>query len=222
MSTPAGAFLDVLPAEERELLVASGRRRRYQRGQTLFVEGHRSDQVVVILAGRVKIFTSTEDGHETVLAVRGAGELLGELSAIDGHSHSATATAVEEVDAVVLPVAVFRAHLESHGRTALLLLTIVSGRLRDADRKRTEFGALDAVGRVSSRLIELAATHGEPYADGVRITLPFSQEELAAWTGSSREAVAKALRALRERGLIRTNRREITVLDADGLRHRAT
>ena len=49
------------------------------------------------------------------------------------------------------------------------------------------------------------------------ITLPISQEELAGWTGSSREAVAKALATLRDLDLIRTERRRITVLDAAGL-----
>lgn len=53
------------------------------------------------------------------------------------------------------------------------------------------------------------------------ITLPISQEELAGWTGSSREAVAKALRTLRALGAIRTERRRITVLDEAELRHQA-
>ena len=50
------------------------------------------------------------------------------------------------------------------------------------------------------------------------IDLPITQEELAGWTGASREAVAKALRSLRELGLITTERRRITVLDLEELR----
>ena len=67
------------------------------------------------------------------------------------------------------------------------------GRLRDADRKRIEFGAYDTTGRVAARLVELAERFGEPTEDGLRIGLPFSQDELAGWTGASREAVSKAL-----------------------------
>jgi CRP/FNR family cyclic AMP-dependent transcriptional regulator len=72
--------------------------------------------------------------------------------------------------------------------------------------------------RVAGRLVELAETAGDADPPGIRITLPLSQDELAAWTGSSREAVARSLHLLRELGWIETRRREIKVLNADGLR----
>jgi CRP/FNR family transcriptional regulator, cyclic AMP receptor protein len=54
-----------------------------------------------------------------------------------------------------------------------------------------------------------------------RITLPLSQQELAAWTGSSREAAAKALRTRRDHGWIETRRREIVITNLAALRRRA-
>jgi CRP/FNR family transcriptional regulator, cyclic AMP receptor protein len=53
------------------------------------------------------------------------------------------------------------------------------------------------------------------------IDLPITQEELAGWTGASREAVAKALHSLRESGLITTERRRFTVVDLEGLERRS-
>ena len=84
-----------------------------------------------------------------------------------------------------------------------------------------EFGTHDTLGRVARRLVELTGRYGEADGDGLRITLPLSQEELAGWTGSSREAVVKALRTMRSRGWIATARREIRVLDLDALERRA-
>jgi CRP-like cAMP-binding protein len=85
-----------------------------------------------------------------------------------------------------------------------------------------EFVALDATGRVARRLVGLAEEFGTPGADGsVHIDVPITQDDLAGWTGSSREAIAKALSALRSRGLVTTSRRSITVLDLEGLRARA-
>ena len=104
----------------------------------------------------------------------------------------------------------------------MALLRLVTSRLRDADRKRVEFGAFDIAARVAGRLVELADRFGEPVPDGVRIPVPLSQDELAGWVGASREAVAKALRVLRDRGLLTTGRRTMTVLDLDGLRRRAS
>ncbi len=122
----------------------------------------------------------------------------------------------------MIPAEDFTRYLEKHPRIALLLLRTVSRRLRDADRKRAEFAAFDTVGRVASRLLELADRFGEPSGpDGILITLPLTQEELAGWTGSSREAVSKALSTLRSLGFIETRRRAITIRDANSLRKRA-
>ena len=85
------------------------------------------------------------------------------------------------------------------------------GRLRDADRKRIEFGAHDTTGRVAARLVEMAERFGQPTAGRDPIGLPFSQDELAGWTGASREAVSKALRTLREEGWIQTGRLHVIV-----------
>jgi hypothetical protein len=72
------------------------------------------------------------------------------------------------------------------------------------------------------RLVELAERFGERTGDAFRITLPLSQQELAGWTGASREAVSKALYQLRSPGYIETARRGITVLDIAALRKRPT
>jgi CRP/FNR family transcriptional regulator, cyclic AMP receptor protein len=176
---------------------------------------------VVLLNGRAKISSYTEDGSEVILAVRTPEDLLGELSAIDGLPHSATVGALEPIDAVVIDGERFREYLETTPRVALALLEMEVSRLRDADRKRIEFGAYDSVGRVASRLVELAERFGEASPEGVRIALPLSQRELAGWVGASREAVTKALHVLRQRGLIETHRRSVTVLDPAGLRRRA-
>ena len=111
--------------------------------------------------------------------------------------------------------------LRTHGQAATVLLRLITSRLRDADRKRVEFGAFDIAARVAGRLVELADRFGEPDGRGVRISVALSQDELAGWVGASREAVAKALRVLRERGFVTTGRRTMTVLDLDGLRLRA-
>ncbi len=218
----ADGFVSVLEARDLEALTAWGRVRRLRRGAILFHEGEDAENVLIVRSGRVKVSSYTADGKEVVLAIRGPGELLGELSAIDGEPRSASAGALEQVEVLSVPAEDFRAFLGTRPRIAVALMQMLSRRLRDADRKRVEFGAFDTIGRVSRRLVELAERFGESSSKGVRITVPLSQQELAGWTGSSREAVSKALRSLRARGYIETARRGITVLDIDALQRRAT
>jgi CRP/FNR family cyclic AMP-dependent transcriptional regulator len=219
--TDKTAFLWALTPGELEVLTSLGRRQRYPKGAPLFVEGEQSDRVLCILDGRVKISLVTADGKEVVLAVRGPGDLLGDQAFLDGEPRSASAFALDPVNSVVVQARDFTAFLEEQPRVALLLLKMISRRLRDADRKRAEFAAFDTVGRVASRLLELAERFGETHENGIRISLPLTQEELAGWTGSSREAVSKALGSLRSLGCIETRRRGITILDVAGLRKRA-
>ena len=220
-TTPPTTFLEALSESERERLRALGRVRCYSRGTALFHERQASDHVVVLLAGRVKIVRMSDEGREVLLAVRGPGDLLGELSAIDGDPRSASAVALEEVEGIVVATGRFHEFLEQHGRVALVLMRTVSRRLRDSDLKRLEFGSQDSMGRVAARLAELAERFGEPAADGVRIALPLTQEELAGWTGCSREAVSKALQAMRALGWVETGRREVLVRDLEALGRRA-
>jgi CRP-like cAMP-binding protein len=160
----------------------------------------------------------TDEGREIVLAVRGPGELLGELSTIDGEPRSATGSALGPVEALTVGAEAFVGFLEEYPRVALVLLRTLTRRLREATRRRIEYGAMDTTGRVATRLLELAEQYGEASGDSVRILLPLSQEELAGWVGASREAVSKALGALRARGWIATHRRGITILDPTALR----
>jgi CRP-like cAMP-binding protein len=218
----AGWFA-LLPARERAAFHDRGVDRRYQPGATLFHEGDLSEFVVVVLKGRVKVSVATPNGKEVVLAVRTPGEVLGEVSALDASPRSATATAIDAVEARVVAGEEFRQFLAGSPPAALALLVSVCRRLRTSDQRRVEFVALDSTGRVAGRLVELADQFGVPSPDGgIRIDVPITQEELAGWTGSSREAVGKALQTLRRRGWILTGRRRIIVADLEALRSRAS
>ncbi len=218
----SGCFMELLTEDELNALTCRAHRRRLPKGASLFNQGDSPDRLVLLLGGRVKISYLTEDGREVVLAVREPGDLLGELSAIDGEARSATATALEPVEAWFVAAEDFRTFLQDHPRVAVLLLQTLSQRLRDADRKRVEFGVYDTVGRLARRLVELADRFGETDERGVTISLPFSQDDLAAWVGASRKAVANALQELRSRGWIETGRKAITIVDKDALRKLAT
>jgi len=115
----------------------------------------------------------------------------------------------------------FRSFLEEHAAVCLALLRVVSLRLRDADAKRIEFARFDTMGRIAVRLIELSERFGREQDDGVRITLPLSQEDLAGLTGSSLRSVSRALEEMRSLRWIETGRRDIRILDRAALERRA-
>jgi CRP/FNR family cyclic AMP-dependent transcriptional regulator len=217
----SGLTQSLLPTETRARLahiLPSGRLVHFAPREKIFGEGEPSDHIAILLAGIVKITASTASGHEALLGLRGAGEIVGEFAVLSGNPRSATVRALDDVRARLVPASAFVNALRQHPDALFGLLHAVVDRLRESDRRRLEFAGSDVRARVARLLAELAGTHGQPAADGsVTIGLALSQTEIAGATGASREAVAKALRTLRTSGAVATSRRRITILDRDAL-----
>jgi CRP/FNR family transcriptional regulator, cyclic AMP receptor protein len=217
----AGTFVSLLEPDEWTRVHSLGHVVGFPAGSVLMHEREASDLVMILLEGHVKTTLIGEGGHEALLSLRDPGDVLGELSAIDGQPRIATVTALVAVSALVMPAEVFRRHLETTPRVAVALLVVVTRRFREATLVRSQFGGSDTIARLSARLTELADRYGDRTEDGIVIGLSLSQEELGAWTGASRAGLANALRTLRELRWIETRRRRIVVLDLAALRDRA-
>ena len=223
-ATPAtGAFLDHLSPADKEVVLSAGRARHYRAGETILVAGDPGSFVVLITEGRAKVVAPSPTGTETVLSLRGPGDLIGELAAIDDEPTPRVATVVA-LDAVICRVVRaedFRSILAGHAAIALELLRMLAARLRTSDRRLVEFGAYDITRRVARLLADMADEVGRP--SGTTTVLPrgLSQDDLAGLVGGSRESVARALAALRSLGFVSTGRRQVVVHDVAGLRDHA-
>lgn len=208
-------FLHALDARAQERLRELAVPRRYEPDATLFREGDRSEHVLIVTRGRVKVATLRPGVGEVVLAERGAGDVLGELSAIDGRPRSADAVAIDEVVALALLKDDFAAFLRDQPGAALALLETLAARLRAADRRHVEFGETDAVTRVARGLRQLATEHGE--AAGPWVMVPLQDVELAAHLQCSASDVTNALELLEQDGVVETHRRGVTIINPEAL-----
>lgn len=197
-----------------------GRLIQVRRGQALFVEGDRAERVFLVQRGWVIVSCVGAGGREVVLGVSGAGDVIGELSSFDQQPRSATAVAVDDVEVVVASAGALARALDDLG-AAHELIAVLAARMRGDTRKLVEFATLSTLGRIAWRLVELADRFGEPVADGIAVSLPLSQDQLASWCGASREAAVRSLRSLRTLGLISTGRHSVIIRDMDGLRRQA-
>jgi CRP-like cAMP-binding protein len=146
----------------------------------------------------------------------GSGELIGELSVLDGLGRSADAVAVGPVRALVIPADGFLSFLDDNHRIARLLLQLVARRLRSADARHFEVVSHDVEGRLARRMLDLAH-------DGRAglVVVDVTHDDLAGWVGASREAVSRALTRMRHLGWVATGRKKIEILDPSALARRA-
>lgn len=214
-------FLRQLGAADADDLLARLRRRAVARFSPVLRAGSAGGDVVLVLDGRVKVTAAGAGGREVVLAMRGPGELIGEMAVLGGMRRTATAVAVDDVNVGIIAGEEFRGFVSEHPQVGLVLIRMLVHRLAEADRDRIDLATHDSIGRVAKRLLELAAEHGVPAKVGRKIDLSLSQDELASWTGATRETVSRALRLMRALGWITTDRRAITVLDPEALRQRS-
>lgn len=211
-------LLDTLRADDRKELLRSGTRRRYSKGDVLVLEGDRSSMVFVIIHGWVMVSSTSDEGRRVVLAFRGSGDIVGELAVISSRPRSATVTALDDVTASLMTAETFQRHVATMPSFAAQIMRTLGDRLRDADTSRRELATLRVLQRLCRLVIRLAEQSGTRATGGIVVEFSLAQHDLAAAIGATREATAKALGVLRERGLIRTTGGHLTVLHDDVLR----
>lgn len=212
-----GTFWTMLEPAHHALVRQAGVVRRFEPGDSLCRQGESLRHVFVLLAGRVEVAADTQAGYEGVLAIRGPGDIVGELAAVDGSPRSATLRALDRVEVVVVSAETFALLCQSHPLLAWTVLRVVVNRLREISQWRVEQGGSTVVKRLVVLLIQLADQYGVAEEDGVAISVPLTQQSLARMIAASRESVVRALRDLRRQRLITTRRRHVTILRLEAL-----
>jgi CRP/FNR family transcriptional regulator, cyclic AMP receptor protein len=209
-----------LTEEERTLLAGRLRRRRYPKGEVVFLRGDPGTFLYIVESGTVKICLTTPEGKEITLALLGAGEFFGELALLDGESRSSDAVAMDTTHVLLLQREDFLKFVEERPRVALQLLEVLSRRLRDDNQLVQDAAFFDIPARLARVILRLAEAVGHPGESGLMITRKLTQTELAGMVGATRESVNKWLVFYERQGLIQRDRGLITVLKPDALKRR--
>jgi CRP-like cAMP-binding protein len=215
-----GLFAE-LDEPDLDTLAASVETRRYRRSEAVFRQGDPGDGLYIVLTGRVKISSPSEGGVEAILATLRPGEFFGALALLDGAPRSASATAVDATETLVLPRATFRRLVNDVPSIRDHVFAGLAQELRRLTHHVEELHFLDIAGRLAARLARLADEQGQAPDGEIRLDAPITQGELAAMVGSTRQSVNKLLGWFVDDGLIRIERDAIVIVDLPGLRRAA-
>jgi CRP/FNR family cyclic AMP-dependent transcriptional regulator len=223
---PPDSLLGMLPDAARERLLSRGALVRYPRtGMVLIRENDKSRSVIIILSGVVKVTGSVPDGPDVLLAIRMGGDAVGEFAAVDQLPRSATVAACGAVLACVIKAADFVACIRHDPDISHAISKAIVAKMRVASQRRVDFSGSDVPTRVARVLLHLVTCYGKPYGAEQHgkaiIDAPLTQLELASLAVASPPAVQRALRQLRNSGIIATGYRSIAVLDIGRLRYAA-
>jgi CRP-like cAMP-binding protein len=211
------ALLSNLSTPELQLLAARTVRKLFSPGEWLFSEGEPCNGLHIVASGHVRIFKTSMNGREQVLAVEGPGGSVAELPVFDGGPYPASVVALEETEIAYISRRDFQAFCIEHPEVALKVLAVVGARLRRLVGIIEELSFTTIRQRLASTLLKLAQAEGKKTARGVEFHLPGSHQELANQLGTVRELISRNLMRLQAEGLLEVDARSVVVKDMQGL-----
>ncbi len=207
-----------VPEQEARSVLSIARRRSFRRGEVVFHEHDPADSLHLISTGRFAIRRTTQLGEEVLLAIRGPGDLFGELALVTSGSRSATAQALETAETLAVYRDDFDELRRTHPQVDRVLIVLLAQELRRMDGLLSDAHYVTADRRVLRRLLEVSEAYGGAVS-GTEV--PLTQEQLAALAGASRATVNAVLSAERRRKTLSLRRGRTTLLDPAALARRA-
>ena len=167
------------------------------KGQSLFRQGEVSNSVYVVKEGRFKLLRVTQAGAETILQLVGPGELIGETALLrPDRVQVATAIAVEAAKVCSINHDIFEKIIKNQPNVAWEIIKNLGDRLYDVWEQVSESNNQSTQEKVLSLMLRMAREHGESCEAGTRITIPFTQQEIASLVGASRVMVSQSIQEL--------------------------
>lgn len=199
-----------LNEEELSGLVGLAVERSFQPDEFIFWEDDEPDYFYVIARGRIKVVKHSSSGKEFIIAFFGPGEMFGEVAVFEGKPYPASAQAISASKVLGIKRQTFLDFLATRPQVALRIINILGGRLRDAQGRLKDLAGERVEQRLARILLMLASRMGN--------TLPFTRQELADMAGMTTETAIRLTSQLRERGIIRSFRGQLIILDEVKLR----
>ena len=195
-------FKDV-PASAIQSLSSSVSVRVFEPGNDLMSVDHGSDAAYLILQGTVKVHVEEADGTEVLLAILGPGELLGEVSLLDGRTPSATVTALDHTECLAMNFSAFREAIRTVPLLAYNFARTLAARLRLSNNQIQALASLNVENRVARQIMAFADRYGQPQPGGaIQIPIRLTQSDLSHIIGASREQTNRVLVSYRNRGFL--------------------
>lgn len=196
------------------------RRRRFRKNEVIFHQGDPGDSLHIVTSGAVKVVLPSAEGEEAIIATLRPGDFFGELSLLDGAPRSATVVALDSAETMALPRTAFLELLDGDRGLRDALLAGLAHELRRLTSQVEELHFLDLAGRLAMRLSRLARD-SDAVSKEVRLDWPYTQSDLAAMIGGTRQSVNKLLSGLVDDGLVAIERDTLIILDVDALARQA-
>jgi CRP/FNR family transcriptional regulator, cyclic AMP receptor protein len=208
----ANAFLGQLPDAVLDTMMQRGQARTYAKGEFVFQRGDPGDRLMLLVTGGIKLAIISAKAKEVVLHFVGAGDVFGEIGALDGRPRTASAVALQESEVFIVQSRDLVPALLACPQALLEMARMLCAwaRIRVS---LFEDQTLDMRTRIARGLLRLADQLGRRRKDGICLELAVTQEELGNHLGLARANVSRQLGELKTLEVIRSDGGRIVIAD---------
>lgn len=186
--------------------------RKIEKGNYLFQEGQKAEELFVVLNGKIQISKMVPDGRELTIRMCSTGELIGEMPLFCASpKYMLDAKIVEDGEVAVIHKCDLEEKLSKDHSLSLQFMKWLNGQLL---RNQTKFRDLILHGKkgaLYSTLIRLCNSYGIVREHGIVIDHPLTNQEIANFCGTSREVANRLLSELRKINIISIDKGIITI-----------
>jgi CRP/FNR family cyclic AMP-dependent transcriptional regulator len=212
-------LFESLAEADLEAIASVATTRSVRAREELFHKGDEGSQIYVVTSGQLKVITTSIEGDDLMFCVLDPGEVIGEVGLLANRPRTATVTAIQSSDLIVIDRREFRGLLRTRPEVSLELLTVLARRLARVSEFVEDTQFLNLPVRLAKKLIDFANVHGERgaggNADAVLINVKLSQEEWGDLVGTTRESVNKQFRAWTKQELISLEKGKVLIHKID-------
>lgn len=206
-------IFNTLAAAKREQIASLFQGWSYRQNEFIIRQKTEEQAVYFIVSGEVRVKYFSPRGRQISFRDLIAGDMFGELAALDGQLRSAEVVALEETFILSLSRERFVHVLRHHPEVALQVMEHLAHLVRALSDRVIDFSTLAVRNRIHAELLRLARQAGVQANRAEIIKLP-THDEIAARLSTHREAVVHEIKHLREAGLVQKNgHRHLTVVD---------
>jgi CRP/FNR family transcriptional regulator, cyclic AMP receptor protein len=190
--------------------------RKFQSHEQIIDYQDSSRDVFFLVSGRARVIIYSVEGQAVAFRELVAGDVFGELSAIDGRTRSASVEAKAPCLIASMSPNMFLEAIAEEGQLALALSTHLVTQIRDLTDRIFEFSTLAVKNRIHAELLRLAR-RAAPDANKAALAPPPTHAEIASRISTHREAVSRELSRLAQIGLVRREGSSLLVTDIERL-----
>jgi len=176
----------------------------------IFWDGDSPEWFYIVAEGKVKVLKHSSSGKEFIITFFGPGEMFGEVAVFEDKPYPASAQAVIETKVIGVKKDDFLPFLANRPQVALKIISVLGGRLRDAQSRLRDIAGERVEQRLASVLLMLSVKLGP--------TLPFTRQEIADMVGTTIETAIRVMSTLKDRKIIRSVRGKVIILDEQKLK----